>query len=181
MALKAFQREGLRRDKNLGDLLSPNTALNNILATPSMLGQNESFTIDDLAPIKNIYITNITASTFQTLKGITLEFTVIDPGPPAEIDNESNPLPFRPLVKIKNRLDTAYFSTGEPFFNGGDGPNAKYYDTQDVIRDAPTLQLDQEYGEDITPAQQIIRSGTILSRTAEGARGGPAGGHLPPT
>ncbi len=68
MALKAFQREGLRRDKNLGDLLSPNTALNNILSTPQMLGANESFTIDDLAPIKNIYITNITASTFQTLE-----------------------------------------------------------------------------------------------------------------
>jgi len=178
MALKAFQREGLRRDKNLGDLLSPNTALNNILATPSMLGQNESFTIDDLAPIKNIYITNITASTFQTLKGITLEFTVIDPGPPAEIDNESNPLPFRPLVKIKNRLDTAYFSTGEPFFNGGDGPNAKYYDTQDVIRDAPTLQLDQEYGEDISPAQQIIRSGNNLYRTSDGATRSTASGQL---
>ena len=126
MALKAFQREGLRRDKNLSDLPSPQSALNNILGTPTMLGTNETFTVADLAPIQNIYITNITSSTFSTLNGVTLEFTVILPGPPAQIDNSSNPLPYKPLVKIKNRLDTAYFSTGEPFFNGGDGPDASY-------------------------------------------------------
>ena len=44
MALKAFQREGLRRDKNLADLPSPRTALNNILSTSEMLGTNETFT-----------------------------------------------------------------------------------------------------------------------------------------
>ena len=80
-----------------------------------MLGTNETFTVADLAPIQNIYITNITSSTFATLDGVTLEFTIIDSGPPAVINNSSNPLPFKPLVKIKNRLDTAYFSTGEPF------------------------------------------------------------------
>jgi len=178
MALKAFQREGLRRDKNLGDLLSPNTALNNILATPSMIGSSDSFTVDDLDPIKNIYITNITASTFATLDGVTLSFTVVLPGPPATIDNSSNPIVYRPLVKIKNRLDTAYFSTGEPFFNGGDGPNAKYYDSEDVIRDAPTLQLDQEYGEDISPSMQIIKSGNNLYRTSDGAKRVTADGQL---
>ena len=178
MALKAFQREGLRRDKNLGDLLSPNTALNNILATPSMIGSSDSFTVDDLDPIKNIYITNITASTFATLDGVTLSFTVVLPGPPATIDNSSNPIVYRPLVKIKNRLDTAYFSTGEPFFNGGDGPDVKYYDSEDVIRDAPTLQLDQEYGEDITPSQQIIKSGNNLYRTSDGAKRVTADGQL---
>jgi len=178
MALKAFQREGLRRDKNLGDLLSPNTALNNILATPSMIGSSDSFTVDDLDPIKNIYITNITASTFSTLNGVTLSFTVVLPGPPATIDNSSNPIVYRPLVKIKNRLDTAYFSTGEPFFNGGDGPDVKYYDTGDVIRDAPTLQLDQKYGEDINPSQQIVRSGNNLYRTSDGAERVTANGQL---
>ena len=173
MALKAFQREGLRRDKNLVDLPSPNSALNNILATPTMIGTNESFTIADLAPIQNIYITNITSSTFTTLNGVTLEFTVILPGPPASIDNTSNPLPFKPLVKIKNRLDTAYFSTGEPFFYGGDGPDASYYDSANIIRNPPTLVFDVAY-EGI----EIIRSGNNLYRTTDGALRTTAQGNL---
>ena len=57
MALKAFQREGLRRDRNLSDLPSQTSALNNILATPKMLDTAESFTVEDLLPIKNIYVT----------------------------------------------------------------------------------------------------------------------------
>ena len=178
MALKAFQREGLRRDKNLADLPSPNTALNNILATPSMLGSNDSFTVDDLAPIKNIYITNITASTFSTLNGVTLSFTVVLPGPPPEIDNTSNPIVYRPLVKIKNRLDTAYFSTGEPFFYGGDGPDATYYDANDIIRETTALTYDQIYGTDIEPAMQIVKSGNNLYRTSEGAIRTTANGQL---
>ena len=173
MALKAFQREGLRRDKNLVDLPSPNSALNNILATPTMIGTNESFTISDLAPIQNIYITNITSSTFTTLDGVTLEFTVILPGPPATIDNTSNPLPFKPLVKIKNRLDTAYFSTGEPFFYGGDGPDASYYDSPNIIRNPPSLVFDTEY-EGI----EIIKSGNNLYRTTNGALRTTAQGNL---
>ena len=149
MALKAFQREGLRRDKNLSDLPSPRTALNNILSTSEMLGTNESFTVDDLAPIQNIYITNITASTFATLDGVTLEFTIIDTSVnPPEVKQESNPLPFLPLVKIKNRLDTAYFSTGEPFFFGGDGPDATYYDANNIVRNPEGLTFDITY-EDI--------------------------------
>ena len=178
MALKAFQREGLRRDKNLSDLPSTQSALNNILGTPTMLGTNDTFTVADLAPIQNIYITNITSSTFATLNGVTLEFTVILPGPPATIDNASNPLPFKPLVKIKNRLDTAYFSTGEPFFYGGDGPDASYYDSDNIIRDPATLQFDQIYGVDIEPAMQIVKSGNNLYRTSEGATRSTADGAL---
>ena len=179
MALKEFQREGLRRDRNLSDLPSQKSALNNILATPKMLGTAESFTVEDLAPIKNIYITNITSSTFSTLNGITLEFSVIDytQSPPA-IDQSRNPLPFRPLVKIKNRLDTAYFSTGEPFFYGGDGPNASYYDSENIVRNPPTLQFDQTYGIDIEPAIQIIKSGNNLYRTSKGAKRTTANGNL---
>ena len=165
MALKAFQREGLRRDKNLADLPSPRTALNNILATPSMLITAESFTVDELAPIEIIYITNITASTFATVDGVTLEFTIIDTTVnPPEVKQESNPLPFKPLIKIKNRLDTAYFSTGEPFFFGGDGPDATYYDANNIVRDPEGLTFDLTY-EDI----RIIKSGNNLYRTSDGA------------
>ena len=133
MAQKQFNRFGLRRDFNLSDLPSPTSALNNVLSTPTMLGSEKSFTTTDLEPIRGIYITNITTSTFASLDGVTVAFTIIENG---IIDNSTNPKVYRPLIKIKNRLDAAYFSTGEPFFFGGDGPNARYYDSENIIRDA---------------------------------------------
>ena len=138
MAQKQFNRFGLRRDLNLSDLPSATAALNNILRNPTMLGSETSFTTDDLEPIDGIYITNITASTFNSLDGVTVAFTIVDNG---IIDNSSNPKVYRPLIKIKNRLDAAYFSTGEPFFFGGDGPNARYYDDPNIVRDAPIYSL----------------------------------------
>ena len=133
MAQKQFNRFGLRRDLNLSDLPSATAALNNILRNPTMIGSEVSFTTEDLEPIDGIYITNITASTFASLDGVTVAFTIVDNG---IIDNSSNPKVYRPLIKIKNRLDAAYFSTGEPFFFGGDGPNARYYDNSNIVRDA---------------------------------------------
>ena len=133
MAQKQFNRFGLRRDLNLSDLPSATAALNNILRNPTMIGSEVSFTTEDLEPIDGIYITNITASTFASLDGVTVAFTIVDNG---VIDNSSNPKVYRPLIKIKNRLDAAYFSTGEPFFFGGDGPNARYYDNNNIVRDA---------------------------------------------
>ena len=75
MAVKLFNRIGLRRDFNLGDLVNQDSALN-ILRTDSM-SDGEQFTVEDIAPIKNIYITDITADTFLTLDGIMVEFTQI--------------------------------------------------------------------------------------------------------
>ena len=138
MAQKQFNRFGLRRDLNLSDLPSATAALNNILRNPTMIGSESSFTTEDLEPIDGIYITNITASTFASLDGVTVAFTIVDNG---VIDNSSNPKVYRPLIKIKNRLDAAYFSTGEPFFFGGDGPNARYYDNDNIVRDAPDYSV----------------------------------------
>ena len=143
MAVKLFNRIGLRRDFNLGDLVNQDSALNNILRTDSM-SDGEQFTVEDIAPIKNIYITDITSDTFLTLDGIMVEFTqiLIDESTGlAAVDNEDNPVPYRPFVKIKNRLDTAYFTTGEPFFFGGDGPIATYYDARNIIREPDALVL----------------------------------------
>ena len=163
MAVKVFNREGLRRDRNLSDLVDPQSAINNILATPTMLGNNESFTVDDLFPIQNIYVTNITGSTFNSLNGVTITFTVVNDD--GTIDNAANPRVYFPLIKIKNRLDTAYFSTGEPFFFGGNGPNASYYDADKIIRTPQTLVLDKIY-----TINEIVNSGGRLYRTATDAQ-----------
>jgi len=147
MAVKVFNRIGLRRDFNLSDLINPESALNNILRTDSM-SDGDPFTVEDIAPIKNIYVTDITASTFLTLDGIMVEFTQIltDPltGLP-QVDNSDNPVPYKPYVKIKNRLDTVYFTTGEPFFFGGDGPIATYYDAANIIREPDDLVTNKVY------------------------------------
>jgi len=145
MAVKLFNRIGLRRDLDLGDLLNPEVALNNVLGT---MVDEGTFTVEDIEPIKNIYVTDITSSTFLTLVGITVEFTPIvideETGLPA-VGNADNPVAYRPFVKIKNRLDTAYFTTGEPFFYGGDGPVATYYDANKIIRLPDSLVLGKVY------------------------------------
>ena len=142
MALKQFNRFGLRRDNNLSDLPSSITALNNILNTPTMLVGEKEFSALDLEPIKQIYVTNLSGGTFASLVGITVAFSVIVDG---VIDNAQGLQVYRPLLKIKNRLDTAYFSTGEPYFFGGDGPTATYYDANKIVRDPEALQLNTVY------------------------------------
>ena len=161
MAVKLFNRIGLRRDFNLSDLINAESALNNILRTDSM-SDGESFTVEDIAPIKDIYVTDITSATFLTLDGIMVEFTqiLIDPDTGlAAVDNEDNPVPYRPFVKIKNRLDTAYFTTGEPFFFGGDGPTATYYDARNIIREPDALTLNAVYqiGDVVLSSNNIYR------------------------
>jgi len=169
MAVKLFNRIGLRRDFNLSDLLSPETALGNILATDSMSG-GEVFSVRDLDPIKDIYVTDITADTFNTLDGIAVEFTqtTIDPttGLPL-IDEDTNPDIYLPLIKIKNRLDTAYFTTGEPFFYGGDGPNAIYYDSENIIITPDLLVLNRvyEYGDVIRTSQNRVYRAVLTDAT----------------
>ena len=161
MAVKLFNRIGLRRDFTLADLVNQDSALNNILATDSM-SEGEPFTVEDIAPIKNIYVTDITSDTFLTLDGITVEFTQIlvdeATGLP-KVDEEENPVAYRPFVKIKNRLDTAYFTTGEPFFFGGDGPSATYYDARNIYRQPDDLVLNAEYeiGDIVLSSGNIYR------------------------
>jgi hypothetical protein len=133
--------------------------LNNILATPTMLGNNDSFTVQDLLPITQIYVTNISSSTFNSLDGVTVTFTVVDEN--GVIDNATNPKVYLPLIKVKNRLDTAYFSTGEPFFFGGDGPNATYYDSDKIVRNPESLVLNFIY-----QGNKIVLSAGRLYRTA---------------
>ena len=177
MAVKLFNRIGLRRDLNLGDLINAETALNNILATDKMSG-GDPFTVEDIAPIKNIYVTDITADTFLTLDGILVQFTPIEVDTDtglAAVGNADNPVPYKPFVKIKNRLDTAYFTTGEPFFFGGDGPLATYYDADNIIRQPNALVLNETYqiGAIVLSSNNIYRvieagasTATVLSHTS---------------
>lgn len=163
MVQKNFNRFGLRRDFNLSDLPSPTTALNNILNTPSMLGTESSFTVNDLNPIFGISFTNITLGTFSGLNGITVEFTVIDSNGIITEDSET----YLPLIKIKTQLDSSFFSAGEPFFFGGDGPDAIYYDSNKIIRDPQELQLFTEYnaGEIVLSNGSLYRSNANATAT----------------
>ncbi len=141
MAQKIFNRFGLRREFNLSDLPDTRTALNNILKTPSMLSTEVSFTSDDLNPIFGISVTDITLSTFSGLSGTTVVFTLVDSNGVITDDT----VIYRPLIKIKTQLDSSFFSSGEPYFFGGDGPNAYYYDSDDIIRDPEPLEFNKIY------------------------------------
>jgi len=165
MAQKKFNRFGLRRDLNLADLPDPRAAVNNLLNTPSLLGTEKSFTIDDLDPIIGIANTDITVSTFNGLRGITVEFTVIDENDEITEFTEI----YRPLIKIKTQLDSAFFSTGEPFFYGGNGPNAFYYEDVDIIKDPEPLELNKRYdaGFVVLSGDHIYRSGLNANASVE--------------
>ena len=165
MAQKKFNRFGLRRDLNLADLPDPRAAVNNLLNTPSLLGTEKSFTIDDLDPIIGIANTDITVSTFNGLRGITVEFTVIDENDEITEFTEI----YRPLIKIKTQLDSAFFSTGEPFFYGGNGPNAFYYEDVDIIKDPEPLELNKRYdaGVVVLSGDHIYRSGLNANASVE--------------
>ena len=161
MAQKIFNRFGLRRELNLSDLPDSTAALNNILRTPSMIGTEESFTKNDLEPIEDIFLTNINLETFNGLADTTVEFTLIDDD--GNITEDT--IVYRPLIKIKTQLDASFFSAGEPFFFGGDGPNAFYYDSNKIIRTPEDLELDKEY-----TVGDIVLSNSAIYSAKRGAK-----------
>lgn len=123
---KIFAKFGAKRDENLGDLGSTDSAINVLL--DRIKGGNDSFTIDDLELIKNIFNTDITTSTFTDAASATVEVT----NPETGVNGV-----YEPLITLQNRFDRAYFTTSEPFFIGGAGLTARYLDNPQILRTVP--------------------------------------------
>lgn len=119
---KIFAKFGTIRDENLGDLLSGEAALNILL--DRIKGGADSFTSLDLDIIRGLFTTNVTAGTLNSAASATVTVT------------GSNGLQtvYDPLITLSNRFDRAYFTTSEPFFFGGDGLTARYFDNFQIIR-----------------------------------------------
>jgi hypothetical protein len=125
MALKVFKKFGLKRDLNLADIPSKKLALNNLL--DALSDGITSFTWEDLAVIQNLYLSDLTNSNFTSAANATVLQT--QPNGSLEI--------YDPLITLENRFDKAYFTTSEPYFFGGDGLSASYYDTDAILRETP--------------------------------------------
>jgi hypothetical protein len=136
---KLFAKFGAKRSENLGDLRSTTTALNTLL--DRIKGGKRKFDVDDLKLIEGIFATDITTGTFTSASSATVRFT----------GSNGTSQVYEPLITLQNRFDRAYFTTSEPFFAGGDGLTARYFDDQQILRASGTnatsnwLGFDQVY------------------------------------
>jgi len=122
MATKRFTKFGLKRVNNLADVPNERLALNNIL--DGLRGDKEQFISEDLDCVRGLFPYNITINDFTQIADSAVKSTSTT----GEFDV------FKPLVTIENRFDRAYFTVSDPFFYGGDGLTARYYDDAQITR-----------------------------------------------
>jgi len=122
MAGKIFSKFGLKRSLNLADVPNKKQAINNLL--DGLADGAESFTWEDIEVIRDIYLSDLSTGTFTSASDATVK----------QIIPNGQLRVYNPLITLENRFDKAYFTTSEPFFAGGDGLTASYYDTNAVQR-----------------------------------------------
>ena len=122
---KIFSKFGAVRTENLGDLQSGDVALNILL--DRIKGGADSFSSLDIALLKGIFATEVDSDTLSSASDVTVKIT----------DSNGVSSPYDPLITLTNRFDRAYFTTSEPFFFGGDGPTARYFDSTQILRLTP--------------------------------------------
>ena len=125
MALKIYQRFGLRRDNNLGDLNNPTLGLTNIL---NDVESGKAFEAKDIGVIKGLYVQGLDTGTFLEVAGSAEQTT----------DSGGQTSPTTPYYTYHNKLDLSIIYGGTPRIFGGDGPNAKYYDFTQVANPIPS-------------------------------------------
>lgn len=145
---RRFNKFGLRRDLNFVDIPNKESALNNILNGLVDI-EGESFISADLDAIRNISNTTIENDDFRNITGAALQVT-----------NSSGGLDtYRPIVKIKNRLDKAEFTVGQPSFYGGNGLTNKYYDVSQI--NSTATNVDDIFTGDAKSAEIFWENGAF--------------------
>ena len=118
---KSYQRVGIRRDRNLGDLSNSAKGLENILdSLVDITGQ--SFVVEDLNAIKNIFARGLEVDNYRSIIGSSVKITV----PTGET------VSYDPRITYQNRIDKFELFSGNPRFAGGNGLNANYYQNDQV-------------------------------------------------
>ena len=130
---KTFTKFGLKRDLNLGDIPEREQALNNIL--DDLRGSADSFIKEDLDFLEDLNLSRVTLSTFTQFADSAVEQTTV-------IDGITRNSVYEPVISVENRIDRAYFTTSDPFFFGGGGPRARYYDNDKFSRVGGTVDTD---------------------------------------
>lgn len=140
---KTFTKFGLKKSLNLADIPDKRAALNNLLR--DLKGSKESFTWEDIEVLKNLYLTDVTKDTFISASDATVKLSQPD----------GSFGTYQPLITLENRFDRAYFTTSEPYFFGGDGLTADYYDNSAILRQTPGNPASNFIG---FKADSIVRS-----------------------
>ena len=118
---KVYKRVGIRRDQNLGDLSSSSEGLENLLN--SLVDEpGQSFVIEDLNAIKNIFARGLEVNNYRNIIGSSVKITI----PTGET------VAYDPRITYQNRLDKFELFSGNPRFSGGDGLTAKYYQNDQI-------------------------------------------------
>ena len=151
---RKYQKFGLRRDRNLADVASPNLALANLLDNLS----NETFVPEDLKVIDGLRNTTLTSEDLKTPNGSVQDFTTTD---------ESGNIivtPFTPLITLQDRINNFKIFLGDPpFTGGGDGLLATFipWDACDTIWDGASesqkkaFRGDQIFDSNYTPPNDL--------------------------
>lgn len=126
---KTFTKFGLKRSNNLSDVPNKEQALNNILL--DLKGNKPSFTVEDLECLQELFPKGITSADFQNLADIAVKFLTTQETEDLPVGSKVS---FEPLVTLENRFDRAYFTVSDPFFYGGEGLTARYFDNDQIDR-----------------------------------------------
>ena len=119
--LKAYKKIGIRRSENLGDLSNSAKGLESLLDSLVDL-PGESFILEDLNSIKNIFASGLEVDNYRNIIGSSVKITV----PSGEtVTND-------PRITYQNRIDKFEIFSGIPRFAGGDGLSANYFQNDQV-------------------------------------------------
>jgi hypothetical protein len=128
MAKPSFNNIGLRRDLNLADLDNPELALNNLLNNLVVTDEGQSFSGGDLDAIKGIANSTVTNRDIAAMAGLAVKNAYLDPETNEIVEEVA-----KPVITVKNQLDTITATTNDPpFFNGGDGLFAEFYEADQI-------------------------------------------------
>tara|TARA_A100001011_G_scaffold43741_1_gene41074 strand:+ start:1228 stop:3684 length:2457 start_codon:yes stop_codon:yes gene_type:complete len=154
---KIYKRVGIRRDQDLGDLSSSSKGLENLLDslvdTPG-----ESFIVEDLNSIKNIFARGLEVGNYRNIIGSSVKITV----PTGET------VAYDPRITYQNRIDKFELFSGNPRFAGGDGLTANYYQNDQINFNSLTSFPYNNFstGNPLNP--NLSESNIFLDSTSEG-------------
>ena len=154
---KSYQRVGIRRDQNLGDLSNSASGLENILdSLVDITGQ--SFVVEDLNAIKNVFSRGLEVDNYRSIIGSSVKFTV----PTGET------VSYDPRITYQNRIDKFELFAGNPRFAGGDGLTANYYQNDQVNFTSLTSFPYNNFSTGNPLDPNLSESNVFLSTTSEG-------------
>ena len=154
---KSYQRVGIRRDQNLGDLSNSASGLENILdSLVDITGQ--SFVVEDLNAIKNVFSRGLEVDNYRSIIGSSVKFTV----PTGET------VSYDPRITYQNRIDKFELFAGNPRFAGGDGLTANYYQNDQVNFNSLTSFPYNNFSTGNPLDPNLSESNVFLSTTSEG-------------